>query len=279
MRMSERVGVCSWSLAAADAAELTGRILATGVRAVQLALDPVRLRVMTVDDVHLELERAGIALVSGMMAMAGEDYSTLSSIRATGGVVPDGTWAENERAARVNAAIARELNIPLVTFHGGFVPEEGGHSGRTILLERLRRITEIFAEQDIRVALETGQESAQTLLALLDELGDHGIGVNFDPANMILYGMGDPVEALRQLGPRVVQVHIKDALPTSVPGEWGREVPVGDGAVDWPAFFATLRESAPASPLIIEREEGDDRVADIRRAATFVARFVEVNRA
>ncbi|HIA27537.1 MAG TPA: hypothetical protein EYN79_05370, partial [Planctomycetes bacterium] len=87
----------------------------------------------------------------------------------------------------------------------------------------------------VKLALETGQESAATLEGALEALGRSDVGVNFDPANMILYGMGNPVEALVRLAPRVAQIHIKDALASEVAGEWGSEVVVGTGEVDWQA--------------------------------------------
>jgi sugar phosphate isomerase/epimerase len=89
---------------------------------------------------------------------------------------------------------------------------------------------------------------------------------------MILYNKGDPVEALRTLGPWIRQVHIKDAVKTRTPGTWGEEVPVGEGEVDWPAFFATLRKIGFSGNLVIEREAGARRVADVRAAKLVVER-------
>ena len=111
------------------------------------------------------------------------------------------------------------------------------------------------------------------MLAELDR-PDHA-GVNFDPANMILYGMGDPVEALRALLPHVLQVHVKDATPTAEPGTWGAEVPAGTGAVDWPAFFAVLSGAGRPIDLMIEREAGGTRVADIATARELVQRHLK----
>ena len=105
---------------------------------------------------------------------------------------------------------------------------------------------------------------------ITDELDRPDAGVNFDPANMILYGMGDPVDALRRLAPRVRQVHVKDARAARMPGTWGEEVRVGTGEVDWPAFFGVLRAGAPHVDLMIEREAGEDRVGDILRARELV---------
>jgi sugar phosphate isomerase/epimerase len=96
------------------------------------------------------------------------------------------------------------------------------------------------------------------------------VGVNFDPANMILYQKGDPIEALRILAPWLKQCHLKDARKTSVIGKWGAEVPVGTGEVDWKAFFGVLDELQFEGNLCIEREAGPQRVADIKSAKQFV---------
>jgi sugar phosphate isomerase/epimerase len=90
---------------------------------------------------------------------------------------------------------------------------------------------------------------------------------------MILYGMGDPVASLRALSAHVVQVHVKDAVPTAVPGTWGREVVAGAGAVDWPAFLAEVARLPRAVDLVIEREAGPTREADIAAAAALVRRL------
>ena len=183
---------------------------------------------------------------------------------------PDATWpATRARAAEV-AALAGARGISLVTFHAGFIPHEPG-AEREKLFGRLREIARLFAAQHARIAFETGQESAETLAHALDALGDPTIGVNFDPANMILYGMGDPVTAVRTLAPRIAQVHIKDALPTKVAGTWGSEVRAGTGAVDWTEFFAALSHVPATIRLAIEREAGDNRVGDIRAAVEMLA--------
>jgi L-ribulose-5-phosphate 3-epimerase len=104
----------------------------------------------------------------------------------------------------------------------------------------------------------------------LEKLNNPNVGVNFDPANMLLYDKGNPIEALRTLGPWIRQVHIKDARRTRVPGTWGEEVVAGTGEVDWPAFFATLQLVGFTGDLCIEREAGSQRVADIGAARAMV---------
>jgi sugar phosphate isomerase/epimerase len=259
------IAVCSWSLQAESPAQLVERVRATGASTVQLALTPLVEKPDVWGNCVAALTAANIEIASGMLETVGEDYSTLETIRVTGGVVPDATWhATRARAVEV-AKVAGRHGIRLITFHAGFIPHEAG-AERDGLFARLREIAAIFRAEGARIAFETGQESAETLAHALDALGDESIGVNFDPANMILYGMGDPVAAVRALAPRIAQVHIKDALPTATPGTWGSEVRVGTGAVDWKAFLAAIERVPATIRLAVEREAGDDRVGDIRAA-------------
>ncbi len=216
------------------------------------------------------LANAGIRVVSGMLAMAGEDYSTLESIRRSGGVRPDVTWPENLRLAQAVAGAAGDAGIDMVTLHAGFLDERKDDPTRLAMLDRLRRLADVFAARDVDIALETGQESAVTLLEVLDELDRPAVGVNFDPANMILYGMGDPVEAIKRLLPWVAQVHVKDAVGTERPGTWGREVPAGHGVVDWAALFNAAVRIEPSVNFIIERESGTERRGDIAAARSLI---------
>jgi sugar phosphate isomerase/epimerase len=140
--------------------------------------------------------------------------------------------------------------------------------------DRLAELAAAFAVGKKLLLLETGQETAATLAALLDELDAPNLRVNFDPGNMLLYSMGDPVEALQILLPRIAQIHIKDAIPSGDPEVWGREMPAGEGRVDWPRFFEILAAADYAGDLVIERECGDDPVGEIRRTVKFLRRFL-----
>lgn len=269
MQRNTTAAVASWSLRPESAADLADQVRACGLDSVQLALDPLRTGSMPIADVEKELAGRNMRVVSGMMAMEGEDYSTLDSIRATGGIVPDETWGANRKAAVENARIARDLGIGLVTFHAGFVPHEKSAT-RTKLTNRLREMAEIYAKERVSIALETGQENADTLVDLLEDLRDAEVGVNFDPANMILYGMGDPVAAVAPLASYIRQVHIKDAVATKDPGTWGSEVPAGAGDVRLYEFFRALHDHRVHCDFVIEREAGDDRTQDVRAAVALL---------
>lgn len=276
--MNSRIGVCSWSLRPVSPGEVIDALERVGLNCVQLALGPIVGQPTVWGSAVSRLRCAGIEIASGMMAMAGEDYSSLESIARTGGVRLDETWPANLAHAEAVASLAADEGLDLVTFHGGFIPEDRADPERAKLLERLRTVADIFANRQLRLGFETGQETAHTLVEALDDLGCPNVGVNFDPANMILYGKGDPIEALRLLGPQVVQVHVKDAVPTMTPGTWGTEVPVGDGAVDWPAFFEVALTIDPPVNFIIEREAGADPSADIPEARELIQTYVGSSR-
>jgi sugar phosphate isomerase/epimerase len=269
-----RIGVCSWSLQPPSASDLASLVRETGLAAVQLALDPIRTGAWDEASTVDALRAGGISILSGMIGAKGEDYSTLDTIRRTGGLRPDEHWKANLAAAQASAAVAQRLQIGLVTFHAGFLPHHPGDPERRVMLDRLRTVARVFAERGVSVALETGQESSETLVGVLEDLADAAVGVNFDPANIILYGMGEPAAALVRLSPWVRQVHIKDATPTPIPGTWGTEQVVGRGAVQWPEVFRVLREKCPEANLVVEREAGEQRVQDVKTAVEVLRQFV-----
>lgn len=269
-----RLGACSWSLRAETPHALADLVHEVGVTSLQLGLDPLIHGAWKLADVQRAFESRELTIASGMMGMKGEDYTSLDTIRETGGVRPDAHWPANLAAGKECARLARELGLSLVSFHAGFLPHDRGDAERARLLGRLRELADVFEAQGVRLALETGQETAETLDEVLAELDHPSVGVNFDPANMLLYGMGDPVEALRRLAPHVLQIHIKDATRSAVSGEWGAEVPVGTGEVDWEAFFGVCAEAPIRCDLMIEREAGDQRVEDMQTARRLVLNLV-----
>jgi L-ribulose-5-phosphate 3-epimerase len=269
----ERLAVCSWSLQPASPQDLVTKLQATGIGRVQLALDPLRDTPDVWGKTADLFRQNGLTVVSGMFGCVGEDYSTLDTIRVTGGIAPDATWEKNWVNIRATAALAQRLGLKLVTFHAGFLPHDEKDPGFAKMLRRLAETADVYKAANISLGLETGQETAPALAQLLQKLKRTNVGVNFDPANMILYDKGDPIAALRTLGPWIRQLHIKDARRTKVPGTWGEEVTVGTGEVDWKAFFATLRELNYSGDFVIEREAGNQRVADIRTARDVVAKM------
>jgi L-ribulose-5-phosphate 3-epimerase len=264
---SHPIGVCSWSLRTDSIAEMAAGVRSLGLEHVQLALG----HLVFLDDKqkHRELgdlRASGLTVTAGMIGFHGEDYTTIPSIRRTGGFVPDEHWTLRKRIAIEAGKLAGELSISMVSTHIGFVPHKGT-AGYQTMIDRTREVADAFAGVNVSLLLETGQESAGDLVSFLDEVDRKNVGVNFDPANMILYGAGDPIAAIHQIGSRIAHVHVKDANASSEPGdEWGDEVVFGRGQVHPAAFLKALHEIGYTGPLVIEREAGENHANDVREA-------------
>lgn len=261
------IGVCSWSLKPASMGELVAAMDELQLDHLQLnlmpllKLDPAQ-RQAEVD----QLNAAEIAITAGMIGFAGENYSTIASIKVTGGLVPSDQWQARHDLAIEGGKIAKQFGIDAVSFHLGFIPP-GSDPSYPTLITRTREIASAYADLGVDVLFETGQERANDLLMFLNDLNARNVGVNFDPANMILYGSGDPVEAVATLGRHIRHVHIKDAIASETPGvEWGKEVPFGEGDVDHTGFLRALQDANYTGPLVIEREAGPNRLADVKAA-------------
>ena len=268
--VSERLAVCSWSLQPQNPQQLVEQLEKIGIRRVQIALDPIRSEAATWGDFRALANERGIKIASGMFGTIGEDYTTMETIKETGGIVPDKTWEENWRNIQATAKLAAGRGRRLVTFHAGFLPHDERDPGFVKLRDRLRQVADAFAAAGVDLGLETGQETADALKHFLQVLDRRNVGVNFDPANMILYEKGDPISALETLAPWLKQCHLKDARRTKQSGTWGDEVVVGTGEVDWRKFFEVLGRVGYQGDLCIEREAGSQRVEDIRAARKFV---------
>lgn len=260
----DRIGVCSWSLQPDGPESLVSDLKALGLKKLQLAIDPIREDAAKWAPLKAMLDEASVGLASGQFGAIGEDYTTPQTIRQTGGFVPTGHWEDNLRNVHSNVAIAQLLGLSAISTHAGFIPQDSSDPMFDALVERIRTLADLVDEAlSGDLLLETGQETSATLSGFLDAVDRKNLGVNFDPANMLLYDMGDPMEAVKQLMPHVRQVHIKDATPPARPGAWGEEVPVGAGRVDWETFLGAVVSAGYQGDWIIEREAGTQRVADI----------------
>jgi sugar phosphate isomerase/epimerase len=220
------------------------------------------------------LSRSGFALHTLFGVYTGESYKDIPTVQRTVGFMPQATRGERERRTYEIIELAASLGVPGIATHIGFVPDDTRHPDYLSMVELVRRIADAAARHGITFALETGQETASALLDLLIEVNRDNVGVNFDPANMILYGAGDPIEALDIVGQHLITVHCKDGVwpRADVPGSLGIEKPIGEGSVNFPAFLALLRKFGYRKPLFIEREAEDHatRLRDIRTAKIYL---------
>jgi L-ribulose-5-phosphate 3-epimerase len=256
------VGVCSWSLRT-DVAGVAKAMKELDLQHVHLG---IRQAVEDSSGKVMETIKAqNWTITSTMIDFPQEDYSTLESIKVTGGVVPDGPWQQNHNLFMGAVLATAGLGVKYLSMHAGFI-DESDKAYVAKIYGRIRDLANIAADNGVILLLETGQESAPELRHFLEELNHPSVGVNFDPANMILYDKGDPVEAVRVLAPWIRHLHVKDATRTKQPGTWGSEVPWGDGEVGIQRFLDVLDEVGFEGAMAIEREAGDNRFGDVKLA-------------
>lgn len=258
------LGVCSWSLQVTSVPELRGFLDQLGVNVIQIACgDPVHASWNEGEGMPAAARAAGFEISAAMLGFPGEDYTTPETIKHTGGFGNPATRSRRLETLVWGLDRTVALGASRLTLHGGFLPEPGDPD-RKPFLDTLGTAAALASERGVTLGLETGQETADLLRRTLDDLKCSNVKVNFDPANMLLYDMGDPIRAVEVLGPDIISVHCKDANRPSTRGAWGEEVPLGKGQVGMADFVAALKRVGFNGPLVIEREVGDQagRLAD-----------------
>lgn len=259
------LGVCSWSLQVKSVAELRRLLDRLGVNLTQIACgDPHHASWDEEDAMPAAALASGIVMSGAMLGFPGEDYTSPQTIEKTGGFGDPSLRSERLERLRWGVARTLELGLDSITLHAGFLPNIDSPK-RSGLLDTLAQAGQIAAEKGVMLAFETGQETAELLKRTLEDLNAPNFKVNFDPANMLLYDMGDPIRAVELLGDAIQSVHLKDAKRPKTPGTWGEEVPLGKGEVDIKAFVKALKRVGFTGPLVVEREVGDQeaRIADV----------------
>ena len=188
--------------------------------------------------------------------------------------------------------LSKELECDIVTTHIGVVPESPEHERYKIMQAACAELAEYADSVDAHFAIETGPETSATLKKFLDSLGSRGVGVNLDPANLVMVTGDDPVKAVHNLKDYIVHTHAKDGkmlakgnpeyiygivhpVPVEFQGiRYFEEVPLGTGQVDFPAYLAALDEIGYKGYLTIEREVGDTPAKDIATAADFLREII-----
>jgi len=191
------------------------------------------------------------------------------------GLVPPGTRTQRLEALKHGSDFARWVGLPSITTHVGFIPENPDDAQYAPVVAVLRDLAAHCQANGQQFWFETGQETPITLLRTIQDIGLDNLGINLDPANLLLYGKGNPVDALDVFGPYVRGVHAKDGEYPTNGRELGQEKPLGQGRVNFPALLARLRTLGYAGALTIEREiSGDQQIADIQAGKAFLERLL-----
>ncbi len=274
--MARDVGVCSWSLQVSNLPDLVRLTNEVGADVVQIGLGDPNHGSWDEGDGFLDaLRESGIRLSASMIGFPQEDYTTPATIQKTGGFGDPATRPECLTIFQSAVDRTAALGLDYLLAHAGFIPEADGPE-RSSFLETLSEAADYAKSKGVIFTMETGQESADLLRRTLDELAHSNLKVNFDPANMLLYNMGDPIRAIEILGPDILHIHAKDARPPKVDGEWGAEVPLGEGDVGMERFLEALDRVGYQGPLVVEPEFGnqDARLRAIKHGIDLLRRMI-----
>ncbi len=259
----------------ASPAEIARMVTGLGVGCGQLGIHgDAALSTEAARDWKAAVDAEGLEVATVFAAYRGESYADIPTVQETVGFVPRVTREEREARTYECSDFAREMGVPGLATHIGFVPEDSADPDYIAVREMVRRVCDRCRANGQTFALETGQEPAATLKEFIADVDRENLGVNFDPANMILYGSGEPLEALEIVRDHVMTVHCKDAKWPVEPGQWGAETPLGKGDVGMDRFVAKLKEIGYSGPLTIEREiVGEAQQADIREGVALLEKL------
>lgn len=226
-------------------------------------------------------QKAGITVTVVFGGFDGESYADIPTTTRTVGLVPRETRAARLAEMTEISDFAKLLGCPAIALHIGVVPADRNGADYRDLVNCTRDLLDHAAGNGQNLHLETGQESADHLLHFIHDVERDNLFVNFDPANMILYGSGEPIEALRKVGKYVRSIHCKDAkwaAPEKRGKEWGTEVPLGEGDVGMETYLRTLKEIGYSGPLTIEREIPHDREQQRKDVGKALALLTELRK-
>jgi sugar phosphate isomerase/epimerase len=266
------IGVCGWSLDRHDVLRSISTAAEIGLPIVQLGFF-TRAAVENTDAgaIRAKAGQCGVTICGAFIAFEGEDYSSISRIAATGGLRPNDAYAERFRLTQQAAEIAAAVGATSLAMHAATIPCDPADPAYATLASRVGEVADALAERKLNLLLETGRESADTLLRFFDAVGRDNIAVNFDPANFVVYGADDPVGAVSKLRDRIELVHLKDASRPVRPGvDYGHTAAFGTGDVQIARVVSKLRATGYRGPLLLEVDTRATGIDAVRGAADYL---------
>lgn len=194
------------------------------------------------------------------------------------GLVPVTYRAQRIKDLKKGSDFAKMIGVTDVVTHMGFIPENPMTEEYMTLVIAIREVAEYFKNNGQYLLFETGQETPTTLMRTIHDVGTGNMGINIDPANLILYGKANPIDALEIFGKLVRGVHAKDGLYPTDGENLGTEVPVGEGKTNFPKFIKLLKEIGYDGAVTIEREiSGEQRDKDIAKTKVYLEELFAAN--
>jgi sugar phosphate isomerase/epimerase len=226
-----------------------------GLRTCQLvSWNPTLATRETAEAIVRESEQSGVRVCAVWAGFPGRMVWNFKEGPLTLGLVPEESRPERVEALKRWADFAAWIGAPAIITHCGFIPENLTDPAFGPIADAIGEVAEYCADKGVGFWFETGQETPVVLLRTIERIGTGNLGINLDPANLILYGKGNPVDALDVIGPYVRNVHVKDGFYPTNGDELGEQVAVGRGKVDFPKLFEGLKAHGFQREWIIERE-------------------------
>lgn len=225
--------------------------------------------------VKAALDEYGVSVSTFWAGWSGPQAWNFTEGPTTLGIVPKEYRETRVRELKAGSDFAKMIGADQLATHAGFLPESPAAEGYDALVAAIREVAAHCKENGQYFLFETGQETPVTLLRVIEDVGLDNLAVNLDPANLILYGKANPIDALDVIGKYVRDVHGKDGLYPTNGRELGKETPLGEGRVDFPRFVARLKELGYDGAITIEREiSGEAQIKDIRTAKAILEKLI-----
>jgi sugar phosphate isomerase/epimerase len=249
---------------------------AQGFRHCQLvSWDPQYWTGENAEEVKAVTKEFGIEITAFWCGWEGPRWWNFYEGQLTLGLVPEAYRFQRLQMLEEGSDCAAKIGVADLITHVGYMPENPYDEQYPKVITALKHIVGKCARNEQYFLFETGQETPVTLLRAIQDIGMENVGINLDPANLIMYGKANPVDALDVFGKYVRGVHGKDGLYPTDGRELGQEVPIGEGKVDFPRFIARLKECGYDGDITIEREiSGEEQARDIIRGKEILDRLI-----